>query len=307
MTRIQKMFEMIEILSRRGVVSLGELADRFEVDIRTVQRMRDELVDAGYTIKTHRGPDGGIELITSKPYPITDYTERELADINLGLAKVLSMPDLQGEKVKDAISKLKRDISKNFNYRVIEGVSTRQLNIDPELYNLVVDSIQKAIKNQQKIEFKYRNKKTYTIEPYELFVVNNNLYVGGLNKQYDSRNFRVSRFESIELLDQKFIKDASLYKSQTEELLGFDFETLRVKVRVCNFDYIKEYIWGQDQEIIEVNANTFEMSVTFGNVFYAREFLMIGGKHIEILEPESLKASLIKEAQEILSLYEVSS
>ena len=49
------------------------------------------------------------------------------------------------------------------------------------------------------------------------------------------------------------------------------------------------------------------LSVTFGNEFDAREFVLIGGKNVEILEPVSFRDKYVEEIVQILDIYKISS
>lgn len=296
---------MIDILSARSVVSLHELADYFEVDNRTIQRMRDDLIELGYEIKTHRGPHGGIELVKSRPFNIADYSDEDIRAINMGLDRLLTFSEFHHNP---SIMKLKHEFSQLSRFRIIEGVERRALNIDLDQYYGLISKLQSAIESHRKIEVTYQSSylkpiKKYIVEPYELFVVDRMLYLGALNEDYESRSFKVSRMHDLMLLDQKFSKDESLYSAKIKEGSGFKINPLTVKVRVRDFDFYREFIWGQDQVITDIDDRTYELVVTFGSLWYAQEFVLIGKKHVEILEPESLKNWLIEEVQSILKVY----
>ncbi len=309
MSRIKNTIQMIDILSTRNVVSLQELSERFEVDIRTIQRMRDDLIDLGYEIKTHRGPHGGVELIRSRPFNISNYSNKEIHEINMGLDRLLGESEFERY---GALSKLKHEFSQHSRYRVIEGVETRVPNIDFDLYYALIGKIQVAINEKTKIEIMYqstqsKSHKRYIVEPYELFVVNRRLYLGALNEKYNARSYRVSRMQSVQILNKKFTEEPSLYPKNIREMLGFDFETYRIKVLVKNFGYYKEFIWGIDQVITPVDDNSYMMEVTLGNEYYAQEFVLLGGHHVEVLEPVSLRNWIIDESKKINELYMTSS
>lgn len=296
---------MIDILSARSVVSLHELADYFEVDNRTIQRMRDDLIELGYEIKTHRGPHGGIELVKSRPFNIADYSDEDIRAINMGLDRLLTFSEFQRNQ---SIMKLKHEFSQLSRFRMIEGVERRALNIDLDKYYGLISILQNAIESDRKIAVTYQSSylkpiKKYIVEPYELFVVDRMLYLGALNEDYESRSFKVSRMHDLVLLDQKFSKDETLYSTKIKEGSGFKINPITVKVRVKDFDFYREFIWGQDQVITDIDDHTYELEVTFGSLWYAQEFVLIGKQHVEILEPASLKNWLIEEVQSILKVY----
>src|ERR671910_2123851 len=54
-----RLLAMLEVLQARGTVSGRELAERLEVDPRTVRRYAVKLEELGIPVETERGPYGG--------------------------------------------------------------------------------------------------------------------------------------------------------------------------------------------------------------------------------------------------------
>lgn len=59
---INRLLGMIYILMRQGTVTAAELAERFEVSVRTIYRDMDTLSAAGIPIYAKKGKNGGICL-----------------------------------------------------------------------------------------------------------------------------------------------------------------------------------------------------------------------------------------------------
>ena len=59
---INRLLGMIYILMRKGTVTAAELAERFEVSVRTIYRDMDTLSAAGIPIYAKKGKNGGICL-----------------------------------------------------------------------------------------------------------------------------------------------------------------------------------------------------------------------------------------------------
>ena len=316
-TRFENLLEMIAILSSRNIVSTQELANRLSVSTRTIQRMRDELIGVGYNIKTYRGPHGGLEMIKSKPFDLVYYTDQDLNYINQGLKMLMTHLESDLEMGLSplylSISKLQRDFSKGKKYRIIDSVTSRKLNINHDEYFEVVNKLSIAIEKSLRVEVEYRTSdsqsyKNRVLEPYELIVVNQIMYLGGLNRNYDSRILRVARIRKVEILEEVFSKDLDMYNRNIKNNMGFIIGSpIQLKVKVKDFPYYTEYIWGDNQVIDWIDESTYTLSVTFGNEFDAREFVLIGGKNVEILEPVSFRDKYVEEIVQILDIYKSSS
>ena len=76
---------MLEVLQARGTVSGRELAERLEVDPRTVRRYAVKLEELGIPVETERGPYGGYRLRPGFKLPPLMLTDDEAAAVVLGL------------------------------------------------------------------------------------------------------------------------------------------------------------------------------------------------------------------------------
>jgi len=78
--RTDRLFAIAEVLrGRRTGITAQELADRFEVTVRTIHRDLDSLRDAALPIIGERGRGGGLVLDSSYTLPPVNFTAREAA------------------------------------------------------------------------------------------------------------------------------------------------------------------------------------------------------------------------------------
>jgi predicted DNA-binding transcriptional regulator YafY len=80
MRRTDRLFAIAEVLrARRTGITADELADRFEVSVRTIYRDLDSLRAASLPILGERGRGGGVALDGSYSLPPVNFTPREAA------------------------------------------------------------------------------------------------------------------------------------------------------------------------------------------------------------------------------------
>src|SRR5512146_3431157 len=80
MRKKSRLFALAEALrARRTGITAAELAQRFNVTLRTIYRDLQALQDAGMPIRADRGRGGGYALDKSYQLPPVNFTAREAA------------------------------------------------------------------------------------------------------------------------------------------------------------------------------------------------------------------------------------
>jgi predicted DNA-binding transcriptional regulator YafY len=94
MNRTDRLYAIVEELRARTprMMRALELADRFEVAVRTIERDILALQEAGVPIWSQRGPRGGYALDPRRTLPPLNLTSEEAVAIAAALASVGPMP-----------------------------------------------------------------------------------------------------------------------------------------------------------------------------------------------------------------------
>lgn len=80
MRRSERLFAIAEVLrARRSGITAEQLAERFEVSVRTIYRDLDSLRSAALPVIGERGRGGGLALDSSYNLPPVNFTAREAA------------------------------------------------------------------------------------------------------------------------------------------------------------------------------------------------------------------------------------
>src|SRR6185437_9660224 len=94
MNRTDRLYALVEELRARAprTMRAAELARRFEVSVRTVERDLLALQEAGVPIWSQPGPGGGYGLNVETTLPPLNFTPTEAAAIATALAATRAMP-----------------------------------------------------------------------------------------------------------------------------------------------------------------------------------------------------------------------
>lgn len=310
MTRIKNTISLLELLSFRRIISMQELSEYLEVNPRTIQRMKDDLIDLGYDIETIYGPGGGYRLVGTSDLHQRDFTPQERKHILNGLNQLMDTRNFTySNEYYEAIAKLNHHFDTESQSVHIKTVNSKSIYIEnPKQYLEHVNTIKDAIKRTKRLKIEYTTNnneyRNYTFEPYELFIVNQLWYVGGLNEKGQIRSLKLSRMHACVLLeDETFRFDEPTSKSIRVDNYGFKINPQKVKVEIKDNTYFKEFIWGENQKITPIDESKYILEVEFLNVLSAKSFILEGGHHFKVLEPENLKQWVKKEATKILENY----
>ena len=94
MNRTDRLYSLVEELRARAPrpVTAPDLARRFEVSIRTVERDIQALLEAGVPIWTERGRRGGYTLDPQTTLPPLNLTTREATAVVIALSALGTSP-----------------------------------------------------------------------------------------------------------------------------------------------------------------------------------------------------------------------
>jgi predicted DNA-binding transcriptional regulator YafY len=307
--RIDRMLTIIVMLLNRDRITARELADKFEVSVRTVYRDIDAINIAGIPVVSYSGNDGGFGIMEN--YKI----DRQLLSLNDMLTILTALKGintgLDDREVDSAIEKISSLVPKEKVEEMQLFFKQMVIDISPyghtEKYKNKVKAIQRSIADNKLICIIYTNAKgeklERTIEPMTLLIKGYTWYLFAFcRERNDYRIFRLSRIKNVEILDQNFLrKDASYKKfiSQNDEaqattniVLKFS-SNARVKVE----DYFEE-----EQMEIQENGDII-VRVSYPEDEWVYSFILSYGEHVEVLEPPWIKKIINEKAKKILEKY----
>ncbi len=308
--RFERIVAILIQLQSKRVVRAQELADRFEVSLRTVYRDIRSLEAAGVPIAGEAGI--GYSLVEGYRLPPVVFT-REEAFTFVAAEKLMQkfVDESLGRHFQSAMFKIKSVLKDEQKDRV-EAVeasikvtrSERLFNKDvPDVLGVLFEAIaekRQVVLLYQSIEAEAPNERS--TEPVGIFHQNNNWYLlAYCHLRKDYRQFRADRIYGISLTENPFT-------SQHENLdyfLNQDHSFGHKKVRLLvdrnasrflkwdrkYFGFVSEKESGDKVEML------FESDYTRNG--FARWYLMFADQ-VDILEPEELKNE-VKELLEGIS------
>lgn len=210
-----RLLAILELLQIHPVLSGVELAQRLEVDIRTIRRYVTMLQDMGIPVEAARGRDGGYRLRPGFKLPPLMFTQHEALALALGLllARRLGLGVERGA-VEGAAAKLERVLPEatRTQLQAMQSVLVLDLPIartDPAAETIL--TLSRAVAEQRQVELHYQawNKEVTSrqVDPYGLVYRAGYWYVPGhCHLRQDVRTFRLDRIEAVMMLDGDFVR-----------------------------------------------------------------------------------------------------
>jgi predicted DNA-binding transcriptional regulator YafY len=309
---------VLELLQAHGRMTGPELAERLEVDLRTVRRYVTMLQDLGIPVEAERGRHGGYRLMPGYRLPPLMLTDDEALAVTLGLRATLCLGlAAAAPAVHGALAKVERVLPADVRRRVNAVQQTLTIDLDVQPLAPATETLlafAEAAREGRQIWMRYESGEgavtERVVDPYGLVHLLGRWYVAGYcHLRADRRVFRLDRVDAAQLRSDAFeppvefdalaFVRASLAESpwdwQVEALLQTSIETARRRVPA-------------HQAMLEAVDGGVLIRVNVDDLDWAARFLIGLGCRFVVREPPELRVRLRTLAAELaLAAEEVAS
>jgi len=210
-----RVLTVLELLQSHHQLSGPELAERLEVNIRTVRRYITMLQDLGIPVEGERGRHGSYRLRPGFKLPPLMFSEDEALALTLGLvaARRLGLA-FAAPAVEGALAKVERVLPSALLERVRAVQETLVLDVTPEGVTPpteIVSLLSTAAQQRRRVEMRYQSWHSEiterTVDIYSLVYRSGFWYaVGYCHLREALRVFRLDRVLGVRLLEDTFIR-----------------------------------------------------------------------------------------------------
>ncbi|MFA6596255.1 MAG: YafY family protein [Ignavibacteriaceae bacterium] len=303
MNRFNRVTAILIQLQSKKIVRAKDIADRFNVSIRTVYRDIQTLEEAGVPI----GSDAGIgySLIAGYHLPPVMFSKEEVTAFLTAEKLIEKFTDSSMDSnFKSGMMKI-RAILRNSEKELLESIeeNIEVIRRKPFLENsgntngiqILIESISERRSVNIRYHTFYSNEiKDRTIEPIGIFFSGNYWHtIAFCELRQDYRDFRLDRILSMSKTDSIFKKAHPSIKDYLNKISKEqDLETIVIRVNntIAQFLNEQKYYNGfvDEQEVGDSVQMTF---LTSSPNYFVRWYLMFADE-AEIVSPESLKIML---------------
>ena len=211
MNRTDRLYALVEELRARAprTVRAGELAERFEVTTRTVERQQVALQEAGVPIWSRPGPGGGYGLHADTTLPPLNLTPAEAAAVATALAVTGAMPFVEaGRSALTKLAGVMAGAPRDTAARLVSHIRVAQGPLQRPAAP-VADVLGEALLDSLVVELRYRDgqsrETTRRVEPAGMVGTRNGWYlVAWCRLRRGPRAFRLERIARASLTAERF-------------------------------------------------------------------------------------------------------
>ena len=266
--KIDRLIGILSVLLQRERTTAPELAERFEVSRRTINRDIEDLCRAGIPIRTSQGTGGGISIMDGYRMDRTILTSKDMQMILAGL-------------------------------RSLDSVS------GSSYYGQLIETIQDAIGDRHLVRFQYfspSGDSERTVEPYYLVFHWSSWYLWGWCRDRKAfRLFKLNRMDSVQKTEEIFeCREAPMPDLSNEKIFP---GKIRVKAL---FEADQKWRLVEDfgpECFVERDDGRLLFTTEHTDLESLVTWLMTFGDKAEVLEPREAREAVSQMAKKMVILY----
>ncbi|OEK05903.1 helix-turn-helix transcriptional regulator [Roseivirga misakiensis] len=314
MNRIDRLTAILVHLQSKKVVTAQEIANRFDISLRTVYRDVRSLEEAGVPLGAEAGK--GYFIMEGYHLPPVMFTSEEANALVIGSKLIERQTDKSiKQHFQEAMFKIKSVLKSNEKEGLEKLESQIRVASIPQMEsedfpNNFLATIQRALVDQCVLEFKYFSNYTgdfnvRQVEPIGLTFYGGHWHLLAFCRLRQApRDFRVDRLVKLQMLEETFETTPTRVESFMEEILrGNELSEVEISIdaQVARFISTQKYYQGFVSEYEK--EGRIQMKFLVPGLEYFARWLISFGNAVEVVSPESLKPILLNLVDELNKHY----
>ena len=313
MNRIDRLTAMLLKLQSKKVLTGQEIANHFDISLRTVYRDIRALEEAGVPIGAEAGK--GYFIMDGYHLPPIMFTKEEASAMLMAGKFVEKQADKSvAAHFSEAMLKIRavlKSTEKEYLETLDESVTVLKHSIPREEHfpNHFLTDIKKALVEKCTLHFDYYSNyndsfSSREVEPLGLCYYGNNWHlIAYCRLRKAVRDFRTDRLMKLSLGDDNF--DPTIhgdYRDHVSEVFsGGELTEVQIKVshKLERFLRDQKYSYGFVKQ--EKHTDGITMVFMVWEVGYFARWLLMFGKEVEVVAPTQLKEEVIKLTEELVN------
>ncbi len=296
--RESRLFRIVYYLLQNGKATASELAQEFDVSIRTIYRDIDSISSAGIPIYATQGKRGGISILKNYTLDKSLLSEQEQEQILTALQGIIATTEKKPNTLLTKLSGLFQ--IKSTNWIEVDFSDWVHRAPQQDTFNI----IKEAIFQKKVISFCYfngkGNKEKRNILPIRLVFKSKSWYLYSFCLlRNDYRFFKLTRIKELKMLSETFTQDFTPTKIEKQIQVE---NTVAVKLKFDRQAAFRVYDEFTDNITEDSQGNLYvQIDLPDNEVLYS--YVMSFSDSVEIIEPQSIREQMKKRLQKMQEKY----
>ena len=300
--KLDRLIGILSILLQQERVTAPQLAEKFEVSRRTIQRDIDTLCRAGIPLVTVQGTGGGISIMEGYRVDRTLLTKPEMQAILAGLRGLDSVCDTRRYALlMEKLSAGSGELVSGSAHLLIDLSSWYRSSLTPK-----IELIHCAIEQHQSILFSYfspNGESARSADPYDLLFHWSSWYVWcWCHARRDFRLFKLNRMTNLSIGAPFAPRPAPLPDLTPKKIFPPQYKVLIRFDPTCRWRLVEEY--GPESFAAQPDGSLW-FSGSFPDVDSVLSWVLTFGDKAELLEPKPLRAQLAALTKKLADRYQM--
>ncbi|QQK08653.1 helix-turn-helix transcriptional regulator [Miniphocaeibacter halophilus] len=311
MKKSRRLIELQRYINTKKEFTAQEIADEFNISVRTAHRDMLELSDLGVYYDTKQGNNGGYKLLSTKLLPPVNLTENEAFAVFFASHSLTFYSSLPFEiDLKSVLRKLYFNLPED-SQKTVDSLKTKLFlkNKKRNISNNHLKDLLKYSGTKNVFEMYYdtlSGVKKYKVVFICLYSENGFWYVPSLDlKENKIKHYRVDRVENITSTNQEYENIDGLVE-KSFDFNSFDEPTrLYVKLNKIGIRACQDNPYTNENIKIENNGETgfIDELIDKKDIEFFSDFFIKLSRNAVVIEPMEMKKYIYEKAKEIQDLY----
>lgn len=299
-----RLFSIIYILMNKGTVTARELAERFEVSVRTIYRDIENLSMAGIPVYTKKGKNGGICLTEQFILNKLLVTKDEQSQI---LAALASLQETGAFKDRETMLKM----GDFFDAEPLNWVSIDFSDWSGRRQELF-EQVKEAILFHKVLSFDYYGQhgdmSHRMVEPVQLLFRDYTWYLRAYcRSRQDWRLFKLLRMKRVEVLTEETFTPRKMIEAVKENILNDAARQqsclTRIRLVIDKSEASRVYDRFEEEEITVLKNGDFLIDARYLVDEWVYGMILSFGPSARVLEPPEVRDEILRRAEKICERY----
>ena len=280
-----RLFRIVYYLLDKGKSTAPELAEKFEVSVRTIYRDIDIISSMGIPVYAMQGKGGGIMLLDNFVLDKSLLSTREKEQILMALQGIIATEPNNSDELLTKLGSLFQ--TKNTNWIEVDFSNWVKRNPGQDIFQL----IKSAIFSRNVISFQYfssnRESTKRRVEPLKLVFKSKDWYLYGFClMRNDYRFFKLTRIREMEVQAEVYSREIPSTCS-----IGKQMDIQNAIAVTLKFDQDMAFrVYDEFAEgVIEDNQGNLYVRTNLSDSDTLYSYLFSFADSVEIVEPENIR------------------